>query len=830
MNKLKSYLKVVSTIVALSFLTSNLSSANGQEQRFWPEYGTLASHNEWAIKAIGGDIAHQLGATGAGVKVAVLDSGIATNIPGLSEKVIAYKDFLPSQPQLPDHGTMTASTVAADYEPNTGVGGIAPRASLIIGRVCYLMWCDSEKAKVAVQWAIEQGAQVISMSFGGYYDPEFIAILEMATRRGVVVVSALGNSGCSTYEYWGMNPNCIQGKTNENSNASYPIAGLIGAGASNQYGARASFSSWGPNLDLIAPGVENIAYDPNGATNGFGGTSAATPLIAGSAALVLEANPSLRPDQVQAILQATARTAVEKKAKVWDSCTLSTETNKWSCNQEVDSIYPQHYFTGAGIVAADRAVLLARRIADNNTLDAPVITSSGTDVVVSWVGPASDVYLNSKLLARGVESPFSFTGVMNQSLAIHLVRDRAISTPALRMVKVGKIPSAPIFTSQSFGMGQIYLNLGDIANLDPEISWIPFKWYSSIGGIFETVDGREIPCSGQGSTFPNPDSLSFALTCKSKAGPISGRLRLISPDGTLGEPSQTISGTIYQGPDMIDVRTTHLSSDSLKFDWDPVPGAVAYEYRYLPEYTFSCTTETTVTITGPMSQPSSFTVIAKPNEDCSGNAIATSDYNGFRLLNPPPPKPTNVTVEQITPTFIRFDAPQTDPSYSWRLYRSDGLFLRFDGQGSKLMVGIQPNEDVNRRTFTYRFMEVRREMWGETWSPLSDPITVSFAELRAPAGVCYENATRYSFGCDLTPTSDGTLIEFLGSDGQVIASRDTKRWTGQHFNFSRVRGAHSVRLTSTMGDIPNWYRRGDSVTIPISKRFGYHRNGTIYAQ
>lgn len=825
-------MKVVATLVTLSFLSSNLSGANGQEPRFWPEYGTLASHNEWAIKAIGGDIAHQLGASGAGVKVAVLDSGIATNIPGLSEKVIAYKDFLPSQPQLPEHGTMTASTVAADYDPNTGAGGIAPGASLIIGRVCYLMWCDSEKAKRAVEWAIEEGAQVISMSFGGYFHPEFIAILELATRKGVVVVSALGNSGCSTYENWGMNPYCTQGKTNENSNASYPIAGLIGAGASNQYGARASFSSWGPNLDLIAPGVENISYDPNGATNGFGGTSAATPLIAGSAALVLEANPNLRPDQVQAILQATARTALEKKAKVWDSCTRSTETNKWTCNQEVDSIHPQHYFTGAGIVAADRAVLLARRIADDNTLDAPIVTSTGTDVVVSWAGPAADVYLNSKLLAKAVESPFSFTGVMNQSLAIQLVRDWAISTPTLRMVKTGNVPRAPLFTSHSFGSDQINLYLGDITNLDPNIAWIPFKWYSSIGGIFQTDDGRELPCSGQGSTYPDPDSLSFTLTCKSKAGPISGRLRLISPDGTLGEPSETISGTVYKGLDVIDVRTTHLSTDSLKFDWDPVPGAVAYEYRYLPEYTFSCTTGTTVTINSPMSQPSSFTVIAKSNEDCSGNALAISEGNGFRLLNPPPPKPTNVTVDQITPTFIRFDAPQTDPSYSWRLYRSDGLFLRFDGQGSKLMVGIQPNEDVNRRSFTYRFMEVRPGMWGETWSPLSDPITVSFANLPAPAGVCYENASRYGFGCDIAPNqfSDGTLIEFLDSDGQVIASRDTKRWTGQRFNFSRVRGAYSVRLTSTMGDIPNWYRRGDSVTIPISKRFGYHRNGTVYAQ
>lgn len=327
---MKVLLKFVTTLVAISIEMSTVSVANADNSNYWPEFGTLASHNEWAMKAIGGDVAHQMGATGAGVKVAVLDSGISPNIPGLTSKIIAYKDFVPSQHPLQEHGTMTASTVAADYDAATGVGGIAPGVALIIGRVCYLQWCDDAAAKKAILWAADQGAQVISMSFGGYNDPEMNAILTDVTRRGVVVVAALGNSGCSTYGSWGVNRNCVDGKSTENSMASYSISGLIGAGASDHFNARASFSSWGPNLDLIAPGVDSIAYDPIGATNGFGGTSAATPLIAGVAALILEANPLLTPAQVQAVLQASTRPALETKPKVWDHCVQSVETNLWS--------------------------------------------------------------------------------------------------------------------------------------------------------------------------------------------------------------------------------------------------------------------------------------------------------------------------------------------------------------------------------------------------------------------------------------------------------------------------------------------------------------------
>lgn len=815
-SKVSRFTKVAAVIFVFSLGLSNISAAHADNSGYWPDFRTLASHNEWALKAIGGDVAHQLGATGAGVKVAVLDSGIAANIPGLSEKVIAYKDFESSQPQLPEHGTMTASTIAADYDPATGVGGIAPGVSLIIGRVCYLNSCDQDAAKKAIMWATAQGAQIISMSFGGFFDPEMNALLEEVTKRGVVVVAAMGNSGCVTNPYWGLNRYCLQGTTNESSQASYPLGGLIAAGASDHFNARASFSSWGPNLDLMAPGVDNIAFDPAGVTNGFGGTSASAPLIAGSAALVLEANPSLSPAQVQAVLQATTRPALETKPKVWDRCDKSTVTNTWSCNQEVESNLPQQFFTGSGIVAADKAVILARQIAAQQTFSAPsAIVTSDTSATVSWQSSGADVYVNSKLVLKNASSPYLLSGQPNQSFAVQIARGKSFSEPALVVLHKPLVPRAPVITETFARSDLLYITTNDIEKDDSAIAWRNY----GIGGLVEFSDGGFAICKGYN---PNPSSTSrgiFNFTCAMNrpVGNTSGTFRLISPDSILGDKTETLNLRVTPAIKTISVTTKYLSDDSIRFDWDSVSNAQSYEYRYLPDGSTSCTTDTFLVVVGAMSQPSAFTVSAKSEPDCGGTVLMQSDYNGFRLLKHAPAKPTSIRIKEITSTYIEFDAQLADPTDTLRMYRSDGLFMRYDNPGQRIMVGIQPNEDVNGKTFTYRFMEVAHTIWGDSWSELGDPISISFKSLAAPGGSCFRWGIARSIVCNVfpNPQADGTLIEFLDADGQVLASRDTKNWTSQRFTFGKVKGAYSVRFTAAAGDVPNWYRRGDTYTTDL---------------
>ena len=592
-------------------------------------------------------------------------------------------------------------------------------------------------------------------------------------------------------------------------------------------------------MDLIAPGVDNIAYDPIGATNGFGGTSAATPLIAGAAALVLEANPTLTAPQVQAILQATTRPALEVKPKVWDRCEKSVETNLWSCNQQVDSNLPQEFFTGAGILAADKAVLLARRMANQETSEAPNVAAGETSATVTWDGPSADLYVNSKLVARNATSPFTLSGQRRQSFAVQLQLGTYVSDPVLAILRTPTIPKAPIIeelNNQALITGRmdsLNISIDDVRVNDPDIVWMQNS-FGQIGGIFEFVDGTTAPCNGYDGGPPEMVVRKFSFTCRIKmnVSDTAGRFRLMSPDSVLGEQSKVFAVHLYPSFPSIEVRTQHLSDDAIRFEWDSIPDAQSYEYRYLPDGTMSCTTDTFVDIQGTMSQPSVFMVFAKPEAECQGNTIAASEYQSFRLLKPAPPKPTNIKIKEMATTYIDFDAPVSDPTNTWRIYRSDGAFMRYDTPGQRLAFGIGKNEDANRKTFTYRFVEVAHTTWGDSWSVPSDPISASLANLLAPTGSCYATTSAMNVTCDINPnqSSDGTLIEFLDGDGQVVLSRNTKRWVSQKFKFGKRKGAYSVRLTSTAGDVGYWYRRGDSVTIPIKNRFVSNRYKTMIAQ
>jgi len=791
--------------------------ASAEETAFWPEYATTAEHNQWAIKEINADKTRAEGLLGQGVKVAILDSGVAATAPGLVDKIIAYKDFVPSQPPLQEHGTLTASSVAADLDIATGVSGSAPGASLIIGRVCYLSWCDSEAIRKAFNWAVDQGAQVISMSLGGGDDIYMNAAMLAATRKGVVVVAALGNQGCTPIEYWGMNRSCVLGKTTESYPSAHSIAGLISAGASDHTGARAGFSSWGPNLDLMAPGVDIAAYDPVAPNNGFGGTSAATPFIAGVAALVLSIKPDLTPAEVQAILQASAKPALETKPRVWDSCVKSELDGKWSCNAQVESDFPQQYFTGAGIVDAYAATKLTKLIAGGSSLDAPSVTTSLQSISVNWPDGPADLYMNSKLVAKNVTS-YQTSGNYFQSFSFQIRRDSQVSMPALVLLKNEYYPSTPNVTEFNSRADEILIRTDDLS----ENLWQNRSNSTEMPGIFRFDDGKEIACTGYSPAMEGTPNRPYSFVCPSATllTNVSGTFRLVNKYSQLGEPSARLSTVAWPAIKKIFVDTQYLSSDSIRFGWESVPNAKSYEYRYEANGTMHCTVDTFLSISGEAPQPSVFWVRALAEPDCQGNTMIDSDWLGYRLLVATPPKPTGITVKEITYTYTEFEIQNVDPKMHWRIYRSDGLQMRIS-PGQRFIIGMQPNEDVNGKTFSYRFMQVNMGMWGEVWSELSDPIIVKTKDLDSPDGWCQYGLRRKSVDCSVNPNHqvEATLVEYLDSDLKVISTttsqnsenviRSTKLY---------VSGASYVRLSSTTGVAPYWYRRGEGRLIKIVNR------------
>lgn len=811
--------RVIISLAAAIAASSLAVPAFAEETPFLPEYATLVEHNQWSIKEITADQVAELGFTGAGVKVAVLDSGIALSTPGISQKVIAYKDFLPSQQPLPDHGTQSAGIIASDFDAATGVRGVAPNASLIVGRVCQMSSCDTIAVRKGITWAVEQGAQVISMSFGGGGDPVMNAAITAAVNQGVVVVSAAGNNGCQTITSRGTNRFCKQGVISEIYSASFSIPGLISAGAIDQSRARAWFSSWGPNVDLMAPGVNSATYDPLGPTNGFGGTSAATPYIAGVAALVLSANPQLTPAQVQAILQSTTKPALPIKPKVWDECTKSETTNEWTCDNQVDNDFPQEYFTGAGIVNALAAVNLAQQLAGGQLLESPSVTTSEKQIYIHWDGGTADLYSNNKLVARNAESGITITGGYEQSYSFQVRRGNLQSEPKLLVLQRPIKPSAPIVTESTARTDAILIGTSDLAAEADQLLVFP----DQVAAVFELANGKQVACSGY-SPAPAGELIrpySFNCPAEIQTKSISGTFRLLNKYSQLGPGTPVEITSVGSAAKYLDVRTTYTSSDSVVFDWDDVAGAQSYHYRYLPTGEMVCTNETRFELSGKSSQPSVFMVEARDGPECSGQKLIESDYLAFVLLSPRPDKPEGVTVKNLELHFVEFDVPNSSPSDKWRIYRSDGLVIRIYG-GDRIAVGMQPNENVNGKTFSYRIMKVVLDPWGEVWSELSDPIVVRMKDLEAPTKTkCHVKYDAYEVSCSIEPNRmvESTLVEYLGLDGALMFSRRIDHGSvALEHSQSNAASAYSVRVSAITGKPNEWMRRGDSKTVRIQPR------------
>lgn len=230
---------------------------------------------------------------GKGVTVAVLDTG-APSHPDL--KVKAQKDFTGSRSGSADrqgHGTHCAGSICA----NGKLPGVAPESTLIAGKVLDDGGSGGVDGIAAgIRWAVDQGADVISMSLGGPARDSYIPpALDYAESKGVIVVAAAGNDGPreGTVGYPG----------------GYPKA--IAVAAVNGDLATARFSSRGPAVFVAGPGVAIKSTYLNGQYATMDGTSMATPNVAGAAVLWCAAHPEVpkadRPKRFREALIAASK-------------------------------------------------------------------------------------------------------------------------------------------------------------------------------------------------------------------------------------------------------------------------------------------------------------------------------------------------------------------------------------------------------------------------------------------------------------------------------------------------------------------------------------------
>ncbi|MFS0639134.1 S8 family peptidase [Mesobacillus foraminis] len=218
---------------------------------------------------------------GQGITVAILDTGCDTDHPDLKDRIIGGRNFTQDDGGKSEiyedyngHGTHVAGTIAASLN-NTGVAGVAPEANLLILKVLGKNGSGQYDWIIkAIDYAISQKVDIISMSLGGPEDvKELHDIIKKAVNQNILVVCAAGNEGDgedSTDELG--YPGCY----NE----------VISVGAIDLERQSSEFTNSNNQVDLVAPGEKITSTYLNGTYASLSGTSMATPHVSGALALL----------------------------------------------------------------------------------------------------------------------------------------------------------------------------------------------------------------------------------------------------------------------------------------------------------------------------------------------------------------------------------------------------------------------------------------------------------------------------------------------------------------------------------------------------------------
>lgn len=257
---------------------------------------------QWNLIDIGMEHVWTTGATGRGVVVAVVDTGVSKVEDLQGTHVLKGASFVPGADTAADdqgHGTHVAGTIAQTTNNGVGVAGVAPGATILPVKVLSgAGFGSSAWIAAGIDYAVDEGADVINLSLGGGYSSIIHNAIKKARDHGVIVVAAAGNSGRQGVGYPGA------------------LEETIGVAATGPGGDRAPYSSWGKGVDIAAPGGDKrtsgggILQDTIDGKGGhvyaeFQGTSMATPHVAGAAAVLL--GTGMAPDAVERTLLDTAR-------------------------------------------------------------------------------------------------------------------------------------------------------------------------------------------------------------------------------------------------------------------------------------------------------------------------------------------------------------------------------------------------------------------------------------------------------------------------------------------------------------------------------------------
>ncbi|MBM7690730.1 cell wall-associated protease [Peribacillus deserti] len=243
-------------------------------------------------QAIGSEDAWNWASSLKDVTVAVLDDGFDLNHPDLAPNIKSAYDTVTNRTnELPisSHGTHVSGIIAAGMGNAYGGSGVAPNANILAINVF-----SGEDAYISdviegIYYAVANDAKIINMSLGGYeYSSLFNNAIQYAYQQGTVIVAAAGNEATSELHY----PSSYEN--------------VISVSSTDRFNNRSTFSNYGEAIDIGAPGTSILSTIPENRYAYMSGTSMASPVVAGAAALVWGAEPGLTNDQVAQRILTTA--------------------------------------------------------------------------------------------------------------------------------------------------------------------------------------------------------------------------------------------------------------------------------------------------------------------------------------------------------------------------------------------------------------------------------------------------------------------------------------------------------------------------------------------
>jgi subtilisin family serine protease len=290
-------LKALAIKLAKHDLIEFVEPNNVVKQTFIPK--DTSFKKQWYLNQISAPKAWDTTRGAPTITVAVIDDGTQKDHPDLAGKIVKPYNAVTGGTiyKANDHGTHVAGIIAASVN-GKGIAGVAPNVKIMPINAFTSYGAASYDVVRAIYYASINGANVINLSLGGYnYSYAMDEAVGYAFMQGSVIIAAAGNSDTHYNTY----------------PASYD--GAFGISATNSKDQITQFSNYGNYIDFAAPGEDIFSTVAGSGYEYMDGTSMASPVVAGVAALILSKNPLLSPNEVKSVL---AQSAIDLGNGGWD--------------------------------------------------------------------------------------------------------------------------------------------------------------------------------------------------------------------------------------------------------------------------------------------------------------------------------------------------------------------------------------------------------------------------------------------------------------------------------------------------------------------------------